>query len=79
MVSKTIIKIRWLGPCCVLVRQRSLTLKVYLGGEFTYQLYKMLLDQPGIEVFKTYFGSNDVCTVHPYIHRVCRPLCGDEN
>jgi len=42
-------------------------------------LYKMLLDQPEIEVFKTYFGSNNVCTVHPYIHRVCRPPCGDDN
>lgn len=77
-MSKTIIKIRCLGPCSVLVRQRSLTLKVYIGGEFTYQLYKMLFDQPEIEVL-TYFGSNDVCTVHPCMYRVCRLLCGDQN
>lgn len=77
-MSKTVIKIRWVGPCNVLVRLRSLTLKVYLERGFTYQSYKMLLDQPEIEVFKTYFGSNDVRTVHPYIYRLCKPLC-DEN
>ena len=49
----------------------------YLKGLFWWEIHLSLIQNvtgSEIEVFKTYFGSDDVRTVHPYIHSVQTPV-----